>query len=560
MPPPLGPIEHVVVLMMENRSFDHMLGYLPREGHLKNFEGLTDTEIKPAEAGGSTSEKFFNLKDPTVATSTKFSVKRGAPYKMEGFARGVGPPHEVSDVNVQLNNTAEGPSTALPATNNGFVRAWADSLHRCDFKPTTDELQRVMECFSPEQLPVLSTLAREFVLCDHWFCSVPGPTMPNRLYVHAATSCGFAHNAFGTQFQCRTIYDNLTDAEYTWSSYHQNQYDLVMDFKDLNHFRHKHNAKNLNYREYCLFKKDVKEGTLAHYSFINLRFIDWKLGVPDNVELANSQHAPCDVRPGEALIAEVYNTLRNSELWKKTLLVILYDEHGGFYDHVAPPTGVPNPDGLISPRQEDIESLKDKPEDLAKIPRFDFTRLGPRVPAILISPLLPRMVDSTVYEHSSLLATVKKLFKLPNFLTQRDANANSFEHLFEGAQLRGDNDTPKNLVPLMPDLRNSQWGQLVDSLKTKVLQKEVPHLPETDRHEPVVQSAARATNAEGEQLLDSVQKEVMLGAISHLPEADRRAAEAKLADGTMTLQQASAFQKKAVRHFKNCVCGKHPRV
>jgi phospholipase C len=508
MPSLSGPIEHIVVLMMENRSFDHMLGYLPRERHLKNFEGLTDEEIKPAAPGGPTSEKFFNLADPTVPTSTKFSVRRGAPYKLETFVPGVGPPHDLPDVNVQLTNTGDGPSARLPATNNGFVRAWADSLRRFGVQPTTGELQRVMDCFTPEQLPVLSTLAREFVLCDHWFCSVPGPTMPNRLYIHAATSYGYAHNAFGTQFPCRTIYHHLADAGYTWSSYHQGNCDLVMDFTDLNYSTHKNNPKDLNFRDYCLFKKDVEDGTLAHYSFINPRFIDWNLPLADNAEFANSQHAPCDVRPGEALIAEVYNVLRNSKLWEKTLLVILYDEHGGFYDHVPPPTGVPNPDGRKDPTLD---------------PAFDFTRLGPRTPAILISPWLPRMLDSTVYEHSSLLATVKKLFKLPNFLTQRDANANSFEHLFEGARLRDEDDTPKNVTPLEADLSSAQWGQL----------------------------------------LDSVQKEVMHGVIPHLPELDRHEAEAQLADGTMTLQQAAVFQQKALSHFRECVIangGKHPHA
>jgi len=523
------------VLMMENRSFDHMLGYLPREGHLKNFEGLTDTEIKPTEPGGLTSEKYFNLEDPTVPTSTKYSVIRGACYKMEGFVRGIGPPHDLPFVNIQLTNTDDGPSKTRPATNNGFVRAWNDYLRAYGVKqPTRVELARVMECFTPEQLPVLSTLAKEFVLCDHWFCSVPGPTMPNRLYVHAATSYGFAHNAFGTHFPCRTIYHNLAEGGYTWSSYHQNQYDIVMDFTELN-------PKDQNFREYALFKQDVADGTLANYSFINLRFIDWNLGVPANVEFANSQHAPCDVRPGEGLIAEVYDTLRNSKLWEKTLLVILYDEHGGFYDHVPPPTGVPNPDGLVS-----------------KDPPFDFTRLGPRTPAILISPWLPRKLDSRVYEHSSLLATVRKLFGLANFLTRRDANANSFEHLFDGARLRDDHDTPKNLTPLLPDLSNTKWGQFVNSLKTQVLQRDVPHLPDTDRHETAVQPAA-GTSAQGDRLLDEVQKELMQGAISHLPEADQREAAAQLAAGTMTLQQASTFQAKAVQYFKTCIGGQQPR-
>ena len=167
--------------------------------------------------------------------------------------------------------------------------------------------------------------------------------------------------------------------------------------------------------------------------------------------MVNSQHAPCDVRPGEALIADVYNSLRaNESVWKKTLLVVLYDEHGGFYDHVPPPTGVPNPDGLVSTN-----------------PAFDLRDWACAPRRILISPWLPRMVDSTVYEHSSMLATVKKLFNLPDFLTQRDRNANSFEHLFEGARFR--NDTPERLFlcQCRGSVRTRTWGSCWTRSKKK---------------------------------------------------------------------------------------------
>ena len=484
--------------MLENRSFDHMLGFLPREGHLRDVEGLTGSE--------------YNLANPANPKSQKILVSRNACFELLTEARGVGPPHDFPDVNRQLTNSDEGPSATLPATNNGFVRAWTYSLG-CYLQAagnsgatTSAEMARVMECFSPEQLPVLTTLAREFVLCDHWFCSIPGPTMPNRLFIHAATSGGYAHNAFGDHFSCRTIYNNLADAGYTWSVYHQN-FDIVMNFTEL-HYGDAGNPNALNFRDYALFKQDIAAGKLAQYSFVNPRFISHWNDLTQDVELANSQHAPCDVRQGEALIADVYNSLRAVEsVWKKTLLVVLYDEHGGFYDHVPPPTGVPNPDGLVSTN-----------------PAFDFTRLGVRVPAILISPWLPRMVDSTVYEHSSMLATVKKLFNLPDFLTQRDRKANSFEHLFEGARFR--NDTPERLCPLP-----------------------VPRIcPDTHMG----------------QLLDPVQKEVMQGVISHLPPGEEPGLAAEqLAASTMTVQQASALTHRAIKHFKERVVangGKHPRA
>lgn len=483
--------------MMENRSFDHMLGFLPREGHLRGVEGLTGEE--------------HNLADPNDLNSQKFFVSPNACFELETMARGIGPAHDFVDVNRQLNHTHEGPSAALPARNNGFLRAWTHSL-QCylaldkenAIPPTQTEMARVMECFTPAQLPVLSTLAREFVLCDHWFCSVPGPTMPNRLFVQAASSSGYAHNAFGDRFPCRTIFQNLADAGIKWSVYHQNCFDLIMNFSGLN-YGSSGDPNDLNFRDYSLFKQDVATGKLAPYSLVNPRFIEHWDDLTKDVELANSQHAPCDVRPGEAFIAEVYNILRASGLWKKTLMVVTYDEHGGFYDHVPPPMGVPNPDGLVSTD-----------------PMFDFTRLGPRVPAILISPWLPKVVDSTVYEHSSVLATVKKLFNLPNFLTERDRHANSFEHLFEGARFR--HDTPERLVPLPV---------------------------------PKVDPGTRMG-----RLLDAVQKEIMQGVVSHLaPGEEQSLAASQLAMNTMTVQQAAALTQRAISRFKTCVAangGTHP--
>lgn len=492
-----------MVLMMENRSFDHMLGFLPREGHLRGMEGLTGGE--------------YNLADPSNPASQKFFVSPNACFELETMARGLGPAHELGDVNRQLTNTDDGPSATLPATNNGFARAWAYSLQcylalskNVTIPPTPAETARVMECFTPAQLPVLSTLAREFVLCDHWFCSVPGPTMPNRLFVQAATSGGYAHNAFCDRFAFRTIYQSLADAGKSWSVYHQNCFDIIMNFTDL-HYGSAKDPENLKLRDFSVFKQDIANGKLAQYSFINPRFIEHWNDLTQDVELANSQHAPCDVRQGEVLIADVYNALRaNESVWKKTLLVVLYDEHGGFYDHVPPPVGVPNPDGRVSTD-----------------PPFDFTRLGPRVPAILISPWLPKRVDSTVYEHSSVLATVKKLFNLPDFLTERDRHANSFEHLFEHARFR--HDTPERLVPLPV---------------------------------PKVGPGTRMG-----RLLDEVQKEIMQGIVSHLAPGEEQGLpndyfeDGKLAVDKLTVQQASALTSSVITQFKERVVannGLHP--
>jgi phospholipase C len=153
------------------------------------------------------------------------------------------------------------------------------------------------------------------------------------------------------------------------------------------------------------FLTDARNAQLPGYSFIEPRYFDF-FGMK-----ANDQHPPHDVSLGELLIAEVYEALRNSPLWEQSLLIILSDEHGGLYDHQPPPSTI-NPDGKN-----------------ATDPVFQFDRLGPRIPAVLVSPYIPKgTIDHQDYDHTSVLATVKKAFNLPDFLTQRDANAHTFEH------------------------------------------------------------------------------------------------------------------------------------
>ena len=195
----------------------------------------------------------------------------------------------------------------------------------------------------------------------------------------------------------KTIFDVPFENGLTWNVYYGDipQCILLQHQGDrLGHFKSFHK-----------FYDDLEDGELAAYTFIEPRFIDfhqWK---------ANDQHPPHNVKYGEYLIAEVYDALRASPYWEKSLLVVLYDEHGGFYDRVPPPDQVPNPDGKV-----------------AVDPPFDFTRLGVRVQAILVSPWVEKgRIDSTIYEHASLPATVRTLFGLPEALTARDRVAKTFE-------------------------------------------------------------------------------------------------------------------------------------
>jgi phospholipase C len=200
-------------------------------------------------------------------------------------------------------------------------------------------------------------------------------------------------------YEMRTIYNNLKDAGVPWRIYfHDFPQALALT-------RLRTSVLKKGFQLFADFLADARNAQLPGYSFIEPRYFDF-FG-----KKANDQHPPHDVSLGELLIAEVYEALRHSPLWDQSLLIILSDEHGGIYDH-QPPLSAVNPDGKN-----------------ATDPVFQFDRLGPRVPAVLVSPYIPKgTIDHQDYDHTSVLATVKKAFNLPNFLTQRDANAHTFEH------------------------------------------------------------------------------------------------------------------------------------
>jgi len=394
---PATPIEHIIVLMLENRSFDHMLGFLKADYPAGQFAGLTGRETVCI--------------DPATSLTNTVPIEKAT--SGDAYVTDPDPGHEFADIHLQLFGSSTAPVIA-EAPNNGFLCCYGGQEG-----VDADAAKKVVGCFEPALIPVISTLARSFVVCDHWFASVPGPTWPNRFFAHCATSGGLADSPktgrmfraqFARVFDMRTIYENIQDAGKTWMIYFGDMpqsYALgrLHPFVRSNFRKFDGIDENGNPRG---FATDLTNGTLANYVFIEPQYLS-SMGNP-----ANDQHPPHDVRLGEHLIAQVYDSLRsNAAVWEKSLFVLLYDENGGFYDHVPPPATV-NPDGKVS---------------LA--PPFDFRRLSFRVPAILISPWLPaHAVDSTIYDHASLLATVKNLLDLPDFLTERDRQANTFEHNF----------------------------------------------------------------------------------------------------------------------------------
>jgi phospholipase C len=430
-------IECVVVLMLENRSFDHMLGY-----HA-GVNGLTGSE--------------YNLLDPTEPISTTnpaYYVNNGAPFAVPV---GEGPGHSFTDANSQEYNNDDGPATGFPALNQGFVKNYKQELVLADkvTNATPADINVVMESFVPGRLPSIEALASAFCVCDNWYSEVPGPTQPNRLYMHAPTSAGYSYNDWSVIFDNRTIYNNLQDAGYTWAVYSTDSNE-VLEFSQVN-------TQKSCFKDYTQsFAADVSSGSLPNYAFIIPRFYNTQ-------DPANSQHPPQDARYGDNLIADVYDALRaNSVVWQKCAFIVIYDEHGGFFDHVIPPSNnVPNPDGINSPPPGNTASYA---------AAFAFDRLGFRVPAIIASPWVAAgKVDSTQYQHTSVLATLKALFGLPSFLTKRDASANSFDGLFsELSAPRSDTPAtlPRATIPaasVSPEDPAHPANQPMDATQTELL-------------------------------------------------------------------------------------------
>lgn len=406
--PGLDQVQHIVVLMLENRSFDHLCGFLTRRRPA--LDGLTGAEAIP--------------RDPHAGPGDRVRVSDDAPPVTD-----VDPGHELGDVSRQMYGRLE-PAFPEGGTNDGFVANYRT------YTGSDDAADDIMRCFAPESLPVLTTLAEEFALCDGWFSSVPGPTWPNRVFVHAGTSAGHTDNGFRL-YDVPTIFQRLEQAGRTWCVYYHDIPQALVFPHVAPHYLNPFSRKVRPFEQ--RFADDVRRGRLADYVFIEPRYLDTP-ELDANREptgrwlWANDQHPPHDVRHGEHLIADVYEALRQSTLWPGVLMVVTYDEHGGFYDHVFPKAATPP---TSTPSSSEL---------------FRFDRLGVRVPAIVISPMVERGAldrdadgEPTVRDHTSVLATIEKRFGLRP-LSDRDAAAPALDTLLTRATPRlSEADAPMRL-------------------------------------------------------------------------------------------------------------------
>jgi phospholipase C len=366
-----GSIEHFIVLMMENRSYDQMLGALSGPEH----DGVADGTL-------------LTYQDRNGAEQS-VPIRHGAPP--DRFRPDPG--HNFKAVDAQIHGRGRG----VPADMSGFV----PRLLRDNPSLEPAGVARYTTIYADGRLPVLQGLAKAYGVCSHWFASLPSSTTPNRMFTHAGTSRGATRQgAYYSRIAGKMIFDKLERAR--WRVY----------FHDVPHLWLTGDAWTQTFAGQLhyipRFERDVRDDALPTYSFIEPRHV---------VPPWNSQHPSAGVSHGERLIARVYNALvSNPRVFEKSLLLIVYDEHGGFYDHVVPPghegfleayPGVAH--DVVQP--DTAYGSADGPDD-----GYDFTTLGPRVPAVVVSPWIEagsvfgwKAADEQrrlTFDHTSILATV----------------------------------------------------------------------------------------------------------------------------------------------------------
>ena len=415
-------LDHVVVVMFENRSFDNLLGRLYAPGEVRAFEGVIGKDLKnpiPAWAANGADRKF-------VPYAVAPNMNTPHPDPGEEY------PHISTDLFGVLDpeNRFKPLAKMVPPWNapdwprqqptmDGFVADYISAFTaEIGRQPTYDEYAQIMMGYTPEQLPVTSTLARGFATFDHWFCEVPSQTFTNRSFFHAATASGFVINyppadAFPVRNTAETLFERLEAKGLTWRVYCDAP--SPMSFTGIIHASRLHSRFATNFSTVADFLADAEAGRLPNYAFIepNMWHGHNDMHPPIAALLHNLPYdEPSSLLGGEALLAQIYDAVRSSASSTgsnalNTLLVVAFDEAGGTYDHVPPPAAPP-PDPAAPAGQMG----------------FTFDRSGQRVPAIAISAWTPeRTVVTDDHRHTSLIRTLRERWSLGAPLTARDAVA-----------------------------------------------------------------------------------------------------------------------------------------
>ena len=383
----LPQIRHMVVVMLENRSFDNICGWL-----------YSDPKQQPSIFLPPDSPKVYAGLNPDLWNPSNADYFNGQPAKQVRVVKGTtshtvpdpDPEETFDNVTYQLYGPqAPGADPKWPM--QGFVVNYE--------KTKAGDPDQIMQTYSPDQVPVISALARNYAVSDAWFCSVPSQTWPNRAFVHAGTSNGNVNNGeFPDPFcwDVRTIFNVLSDMGVDWKVYSDalvapsltrtmfpKLWDPLLDGQ----FQH-----------FSAFQEACATNSLPRYSFVEPSFL---------LE-PNDEHPPHDVSAGEQFLQQIWQAVSNSPGWENILLVITYDEHGGCYDHVLPALGATPPDAASRPGHEN----------------FSFDRFGVRVPMVVVSPYIQagtvfrsdakaQIGVPVPYDHTSILATLRDWVGIP---------------------------------------------------------------------------------------------------------------------------------------------------
>jgi phospholipase C len=434
-------LDHIVVIMFENRSFDNLLGRLYEPGEVKSFEGVVGK----------------NLQNPIPEWAENGADRKFVPY---GVAPNMNTPHpdpgeEYPHINTDLFGAQDPKNRFMPLarmvapfnapddphhrpTMDGFVMDYISSFTaEMKRQPTYDEYSQIMTGYTPEQMPVISTLGRGFATFDHWFGEVPSQTFTNRSFFHAATASGYVINyppadAFPVHNTAETLFERLESKGLTWRVYCDSP--SPASFTGIIHASRLRSRFATNFSTVDDFLEDARKGRLPNYAFIEPNL--WHGHNDMHPPISALMHGlpfdpPSSLRGGEALLASIYNAIRSSSSssgsnYLNTFLMVAFDEAGGTYDHVAPPPAPP-------------------PDRAAPIGQmgFTFNRLGQRLPAIAISAWIPeRTVVNDEYRHTSVIRTMRERWSLGSPLTARDAKARDIGPILSLNQPRSPDQWP----------------------------------------------------------------------------------------------------------------------
>jgi phospholipase C len=474
-------MDHVVLVLFENRSFDNLLGRLYQPGEVPSFEGVIGRD----------------LSNPIPNWAEHGAERAVVPYQV---ATGMDwpdpdPGEEYQHTNTQLFNVLDeanryqdagamvapfnAPAPGQVPTMDGFVTDYI-SFFTAEIgrQPTYDEYQQIMTGYAPDQVPVISAIARGFGVFDHWFCEVPSQTMTNRSFWTAATSSGLVVNrpmsAFMHHNDAETIFDRLEQHGRTWKVYVLEPDPI--SFTGVIHMPRLRDRFATNFVPFSEFERDARAGTLPDFSLIepNLLAGHGDYHPAFGRALLPGAEVPIDppssILAGEAFLARMYDAIRSARSTAgsnvfNTMFFIGWDEPGGTYDHVPP--------GPVRP--------PDPSTPVGKL-GFKFDRSGYRVPAIIVSPwVAERSVFNDEYRHTSMIATLRQVWGLGEPFTQRDADAATFQHLLSLDSPRHPDTWPDITALPVPafQLEHVAAGRAIGKLGLHVCHGLLEHAKET---------------------------------------------------------------------------------